>query len=241
VVRARKADAAALRLHGLLSSRLVALALELTRGEDDAVESAKPNDDQEGIETICRLSLVDSDITSDLLPYEDRVALYRWAMVEEVPPAVPEPGLPRQWGERDLEPLVKNQAVLLLDAAAKRYGVRPSELLGLCEEDKWVALSLDLACAYRGMKQESRSGDDMVEVEDQWGNKHKIPRRMAMEGGASEGVAPNTRVVKAEDYGQAYGPITLSAGGLAGDGQIGPMPVKGSISERPWDALWKNR
>lgn len=44
--------------------------------------------------------------------------------------------------------------MVLLDALARRYGVRPSELIG--EGNPWAALSLDLHAHNWGVQEESR-------------------------------------------------------------------------------------
>lgn len=41
----------------------------------------------------------------------------------------------------------------LLDLTARRYGVRPSSLLGL---DGFAALAVDMACAIEGTKQDAK-------------------------------------------------------------------------------------
>ena len=58
---------------------------------------------------------------------------------------------------------------MLIDRVARRYGQRPSKLLGV--RDPWAALELDMAIAFSGEQRDKkdqgeRSDEDVIDIED---------------------------------------------------------------------------
>jgi hypothetical protein len=165
----------------------------------------------------------------------DRLSLYRWSMSPDDEPAIlEEEGVPFE--SEDLLPLLQGKGIVLIDAAARRYGVRPSQLIGI-DDDLLLSLDFDIAVTAKSARREARPDDEEVEVEDGFGKTWKIPRRVLI--GDEDSYQRELHTKRPEDYIKLYGrgkrELTVTAGGEMGDGIIGPMPVPGSVADRTTD------
>jgi hypothetical protein len=121
----------------------------------------------------------------------------------------------------DLEPLVRSgTGALVLDAVCKRYMVRPSVLLGI-SADSTLSVDLDLAIGYRGLGGERVEGQGEVEVQDCWGNTHRVP------AGWLPQPEPGARAVDADDLARraVRGGRRLAGISFGGTGDFESMTV----------------
>lgn len=179
----------------------------------------------EAIISICALALVDPELEVDDFSMPDQAKLANWAVSPKIEPAEVD-----EMREMSFARAVAGQVAILLDMVCKRYSLRPSALVGIT--DPTESLDFDLAVGVAGLRAEARQaanargetidedGDAIdavgeVEVEDAWGNKHRVPRDFL------PGIPRGATVVHADQYAKAYGACTLSAGGH-GDGTIKP-------------------
>lgn len=221
VVRVRKATPLALAACGLFATTLLHAAIV-------AVSSEEVSDGAQRVASvglICKACLVDAVAPEDLT-WVDRLAVHAWATAagedgaeyEGSPPLTPDLFVP----------LVQGPGALMLHHLCEMYGTRPSDVLGI-GEDRDLALSLDVAIAFRGIRRDQSGAEGIVAAKDMYGGVHHVPGAWL-----SGGTGPS--VIDADTYAKYYGECTLSAGSngnAAGDGMIGPMP--GADGLRDWE------
>mgnify|MGYP001566592344 FL=1 len=224
-VLVRRPDGAALLGAGALLFPLLsrAIAVAGAGGDDDATPAVtRPLD---AVRRYCETCLVSPRMPGELafedIPFSDARAIYEWAVLDWGD-AIPMGTAPHR--PQDFVTMVGGEGAFWLDLVAHRYHQRPSQCLGVSEVE-W-ALDLDLAVAYRALRRDSDAAGGEIEVDDIFGDKHKVPRKWL----AQEMVEPGGRVVKADALARTHGVGTpLSIGGIGGDARLGAMPTPGSM------------
>lgn len=222
-VEVRTPDAAVTLGRGVLPTPLLSAAMAAVAAADGEERTDEPEERRSlyaALTDFCSAVVVHpavpDSVTWDEVPLADLYAIYRWAMTGEGD-ARPLPAR-RPWRPADFRAMVTGPSAVHLDLMCARYGVRPSVALGVAEAA--CAVDLDMAVAYRALKRESDSAEGIVEAKDALGGTHKVPRKWLPIGN----VEPGAEVFNIE----GRGPGTYSAGGLYGDGAIGPQPQSGA-------------
>ena len=214
VVRVRKLNRTTLLGHGLLAFPLLAAAIEAGRDDEDA---PVPQTWKQLI-ALCRAALMDGTIDPADLSVTDRLAIYQWASTARViEPAIPDGEQP--FAAADFMELVRSPTAVTIETLCRRYTMRPSTLMGIEDDD--LAADLDMALAYRGLRQDSDQADGSgeIEVEDVYGNTHKVPASWF-----DTSVEPGTKVVHVDQYAKRAARLGLREMALSAGGAIGASP-----------------
>lgn len=216
-VRARKLHPLESLAYGIMSMPLLSAAMQAARGDDDAPPQRSRRSEIDRITEVCVAALIEP--TGIDLPWLDRMALYGWATCEDIAGAVPDGEW--QWTHAALARIVTGQSASLLDSICQRYQLRPSGYLGL---DGLNAMDFDFAVGMSASQSERAPDKREVEVEDAWGNVHKVPA-----GWLSGNEEQGARKINLDYYAKNFdrykdpetGVLALSMGGMGGDGAVG--------------------